>query len=293
MTMTHIIYFVEAARCENFTQAARNLYVAQPNFSKQIAALERETGVKLFLRENRSVKLTRAGRYMYEQLREIPDHTFNAFEQARAIQREEAGKLSVGFLEGQDVNNILTGQLRRFTGLQPALELNLERGGFSQLRHGLKNGYYDLIVTLLFEVESDPELCYETLMRQQGSIAVNIKNPLAGLDSPTLSDFKNESFVVISPEESPTGYDTLLLQCSNAGFLPRIVQRATTLENMLLFVEAGLGVTLIDRNTRLSASGNVRIIPLPDSDFVDVVAVWLRENESPMIKELVQGLKPE
>ena len=48
MTITRLQYFVEAAKCENFTQAARNLYIAQPNLSRQISL--GGTGSKAFVR---------------------------------------------------------------------------------------------------------------------------------------------------------------------------------------------------------------------------------------------------
>ncbi len=61
MNLTQVEYFLEAAKCLNFTAAARTLYVSQPALSKQIALLEKELGVPLFHRENRRVELTEAG----------------------------------------------------------------------------------------------------------------------------------------------------------------------------------------------------------------------------------------
>ena len=50
MNLLRIRYFVEAAKCENFTEASKNLYTTQPNLSKQIAIMEDELGVLLFHR---------------------------------------------------------------------------------------------------------------------------------------------------------------------------------------------------------------------------------------------------
>ena len=81
MTITRLQCFVEAAKCKNFTQAARNLYIAQPNLSRQISLLEAELGVKLFIRANRSVRLTPAGRYLYSCIRDLPAAIEAALEQ--------------------------------------------------------------------------------------------------------------------------------------------------------------------------------------------------------------------
>ena len=54
--------FLEVANVLSFTTAAHNLYMSQQAVTKQIAALERELGFKLFNRSTRSVALTPAGR---------------------------------------------------------------------------------------------------------------------------------------------------------------------------------------------------------------------------------------
>ena len=62
LTTQQIRFFLEAAECLNFTEAAKRLFVAQSTLSKQIALLEDELGLKLFYRSNRTVGLTPAGR---------------------------------------------------------------------------------------------------------------------------------------------------------------------------------------------------------------------------------------
>lgn len=64
-------YFMELANCLNFTRAAANLYVAQPTLSQQIAELEAQLGVTLFIRNSRSVTLTPAGTILYAALPDI------------------------------------------------------------------------------------------------------------------------------------------------------------------------------------------------------------------------------
>jgi len=50
ISMRQIDYFLAVARHLNFTEAAKALYVSQPAISKQIAQLEHDIGVALFLR---------------------------------------------------------------------------------------------------------------------------------------------------------------------------------------------------------------------------------------------------
>ena len=106
MNLTRIQYFVEVARRENFSQAAKALYVSQPNLSKQIALMEQELGFDLFRRVGKSVHLTQAGQYLYEQFKDLPERTAQAIAHAHALSRGDMGNLSVGVLEGQDVNQM-------------------------------------------------------------------------------------------------------------------------------------------------------------------------------------------
>ena len=54
MDMRPLRYFISVAEHLNFTEASKQLYVAQPAVSQQIAYLEKKLGVKLFNRTKHS-----------------------------------------------------------------------------------------------------------------------------------------------------------------------------------------------------------------------------------------------
>ena len=103
MNLTKIRYFIEVARCGNFSEAARRLYTAQPNVSKQIAQMEQELDFPLFVRSKRSVQLTPAGQLLYDHMKDLPEELEQLFEQARQLARREEARLNIGILEGQEV----------------------------------------------------------------------------------------------------------------------------------------------------------------------------------------------
>ena len=50
MELRILKYFLMVAKEENITKAAKSLYITQPTLSRQLAQLEEELGVKLFMR---------------------------------------------------------------------------------------------------------------------------------------------------------------------------------------------------------------------------------------------------
>lgn len=289
MNLTKIRYFVEVARCGNFSEAARRLYTAQPNVSKQIAQMEQELDFPLFVRTKRSVRLTPAGQLLYDHMKTLPEDLENLFEQAKALARRDEATLNIGILEGQEVNSLLLMRLGLAQELYPNLEMEMERNSFSNLRSGLKNGHYDLIVTLDFDVEQEESFASRVIFPQPPAIAIHRNHPLAEQPKLEMSQLRNESFVVISPEESPVGYERFLNQCAAAGFVPKVVRQPRSLESFILCVEMGIGIGLLDQNTRLSHDSAVRTIPIPESDMY-VVAAYMKDDYRPVLQNVLELL---
>lgn len=289
VNLTRLQYFIEVARCGSFSTAAERLYTSQPNLSKQIAAMERETGLQLFRRTTRSVTLTSAGQYLYDQLQTVPTQIESALRQAARLSRTDQRHICIGVLEGQEVNPRLRESLAEIARCYPDLHVELERNSFSNLRSGLTNLHYDLIITLEFEVDPAPEYRRAVFLHQPAAIAIHSDNPISRRPELTIEELADEDFVVISPEESPRGFQQFIRQCEAAGFMPRIARQPRSLESVLLCVEAGIGVALLDPNVRLESHDVVRIVPLPGSRN-DVIIVGLSAHMTPELAAVMDIL---
>ena len=289
MNLTKLRYFVEVARCGSFSEAARRLYTAQPNLSKQIAQMEQEIGFSLFQRSRRSVKLTPAGEFLFQKVEHLPDELDDIFEQARSLARRGDGTLSIGVLEGQDVNQVLGERLAAVSAIYPQLQISLERNSYQNLRSGVISGHYDIIITLSFDVEDTAEFDSYTLYKKQPAIAMSRSHPLARKEELTLNDLKEEHFIVISRNESPGGYQRLIDSCASEGFAPKIVREPRSLESLLLCVEMGMGIALLDQNTRLELSPYIVTIP-QNAPPMAVVAVILQGEKRPIVNNIIKIL---
>ena len=58
LKLQQLEYFVKVAECGNLTEAANQLFIAQPSLSNAIHKLEKEMGIVAFLRSNKGVVLS-------------------------------------------------------------------------------------------------------------------------------------------------------------------------------------------------------------------------------------------
>ena len=86
MDRNQIAYFLDIAATNNMSQSAQRLCIAQPSLSRSINRLERELGVKLFVRSAKGMELTNQGRLLRGRLAPVAaelesiEHMFSAEE---------------------------------------------------------------------------------------------------------------------------------------------------------------------------------------------------------------------
>ncbi|MFC3996949.1 LysR family transcriptional regulator [Nocardiopsis sediminis] len=96
MTLQQMHYFVAAVRHGSLSAAAEALYISQPSLSEQIRRLERELGAPVFIRTNRRLRLTEAGRALLPHAEQALTLFENARSSVREIQALEGGLASFG-----------------------------------------------------------------------------------------------------------------------------------------------------------------------------------------------------
>ena len=150
MNFSQIRCFLAAAEYLSFTRAADSLYLSQPVLSRQIAAMEEELGIELFVREKKSVRLTQAGQIMEEGLRRLSLEYESILEKAMAAHLGFAGNLNIGIVEGQNIRPPLSDALRTFHEKYPDIRINPSRHTMRNLRSALINGQIDAGYTAKF-----------------------------------------------------------------------------------------------------------------------------------------------
>ncbi len=88
--------FICVADCGSFSKAAEKLFVSSTAVMKQMNMLEKELGIKLFIRTNHGIRLTTAGESIYKDAKYIISYFEKAVQKALQLESSEKYTIRVG-----------------------------------------------------------------------------------------------------------------------------------------------------------------------------------------------------
>ncbi len=89
MNLELLSHFLVFAEDMSLTRAAGRLYLTQSTLSRQMAELERQLGVRLFVREKNAIRLTPTGQRLAETGQELLDHAAGLRAELERIDRRQ------------------------------------------------------------------------------------------------------------------------------------------------------------------------------------------------------------
>ena len=108
----------------SFSKAGRQLHLSQPAVSQSIQGLERQLGVKLFIRQGRMAQLTEAGQVLVSMPRELLTSAQRVEQSMLSLQGEVAGELSIAWTTASG-KYLLPGMIARFHREYPQVRINV------------------------------------------------------------------------------------------------------------------------------------------------------------------------
>ena len=290
MNTTQIHCFLTLANTLNYTRAAAQLYMTQPGLSRQIVSLEKELNTLLFIRDQKSVRLTPAGALLASELGGIQAATEDLVGRVRTVGQGYSGTLTVGLLEGQWMGTDMAGIFRGFMDSYQNIDLRICQGSFSDLRSQLLSGKLDVIFTLRFELESMENVDWIRYREDNAVFAVSRSLPLGKKQSITREEMLKETMLVISPEDSRAGAELLMAYIKSSGAVPGGIRYAPNLITLMLWIEAGLGVGIISHHSSLASNPAIRLIEELPLEDASPYAVWRKDNLNPAVPLFMEKL---
>lgn len=291
MELRTLRYFLAVAREENMTEAANVLHVTQPTLSRQIADLERELGVELFERTNRSCALTGDGmrlRQRAEEILALVDQTESEMgDQGLGI----AGNIRIGAGETQAVRHVLD----TFAALHrdyPAVTIELYTGNADATEERLERGLLDFAL-LLEPVNLDKYEWVRIPQTDRAGVAVASDGPWGAFDSLTPADLAKMP-LLLSSRTSNKAID--LVAWSGGRIDPEdlnVVGRFDLIGNASHLIRSGAACAMgIDHLLQVDASSQMRFVPLDPPIEIASFLVWKKYRlRSRACEEFLNRLK--
>lgn len=291
MELRTLRYFLAVAREENMTEAANVLHVTQPTLSRQIADLERELGVELFERTNRSCVLTGDGmrlRQRAEEILALVDQTESEMgDQELGI----AGNIRIGAGETQAMSYVLD----TFAALRrdyPAVTIELYTGNADATEERLERGLLDFAL-LLEPVNLEKYEWVRIPQTDRAGVTVASDGPWGKLDLLTPVDLAKMPLLL----SSRTSNKAIDLVAWSDGTLDLealdVVGHFDLIGNASHLVRSGTACAMgIDHLLQVDVSSDMRFVPLDPPIEIASFLVWKKYRlRSRACEEFLNRLK--
>lgn len=279
--------FLCVAKLKNFTKASEELFISQPALSKKISEFEKEMGVKLLERSNRSVNLTPAGKTLFYEAPPILE-VFDGL--ARKVQEigmhsEEHLHIECSGIEYARFDQILN----EFRVKHPDIKLTLGWHNAPAIRQMLFSNSVDLAFQLHMEVEQENNMAYIPFYRDRLAFIISHSHPLANRPFITLDDVKNETYISMKGADIHLPYQQTMSFLTRNDFHPGGgFQIADSVETLVLQVGAGLGISHLMMQTKRRFGNLVKYVPMQGTECVlQTDLVWNKSNDNPAIQKFV------
>ncbi len=289
MTISQIKYFIAVAECLSFTKASEQLFVSQPALSRQIKNLEEELNIQLFVRTTNGIRLTPAGSSLYMGMSETYEKFLGHIERAVKIQKGLSGTLKIGILDQVNVADFMPQVFLYFKEKYPNVDLSFTDGSFHYLMTEMYAGRLDIIFTVQFEVKDKESVLWQYVAHSDDWLVMSKYLPLAQKEHVTMADVKGETFVMISAEDCSKSSELIFEKCKENGFVPP-VHYAKTLAEQILWIEVGMGISILDSRSSIMLNPNVKAYKLESPWDPSLVAAWNQHNYNPLIEVFLKKM---
>jgi DNA-binding transcriptional LysR family regulator len=289
MNFTRIGYFLVAAKYLNFTKAADVLYISQPSLSKQIALLEEELGLQLFDRTKRTLVLTSAGNYMYQEFSRLMPEMKSIVDKVRRMKDDEVRTLYLGCVETLNLGDEVTGMIRGFKEHMERIELHIERSPFDIIRNGIIDGSLDVAFTISTQIHESKDLVSFELEKRRRYIIISTSHRLASKERIVFEDLRDETFALFDPEIAMISYDEIFNECKKAGFFPKI-RYAPNNSTIIDYLEMSGCIAFLDKSFANNRQETLKYYDMQNGRRFSLVCVWRKDNTNPALHEFIKYL---
>jgi DNA-binding transcriptional LysR family regulator len=255
--------FKAVAEAGSFTRAAARVHLTQAAVSVHIRQLEEEIGVPVFLRVNKKLFLTEAGRALLSRAEAILRTHDEALAEMAAIGGAAHGRLYIGVASTAITVDPLPEILSELKRQYALLDLSV-RGATSEwiIEQILAGGLDVGLVSLPVEAS---DVVTETLRRDKLVAVMNQQHRLARARAIAAEELAEEPLILGEKGGNTRRLIDLFLEKS--GLSPKVAMELQRTEAILKMVELGFGVTILPAGSVDSGAARSRLCAVPVRDL--------------------------
>lgn len=195
--------FIAVADAGSFSKAGEKLYITSTAVIKQMNTLEDRLQVRLFIRSNRGVRLTKAGESFYRDAKHILQYTADSIQRARQAMREEEAVIRVGtspMTPAQVLLDLWPALHEQYPGLRFQLVPfdNTPENAKEILEH--LGEHIDIVAGIFDEDLLNKRKCRGLILKREPiRLAVSLNHPLAAKKCLHMTDLRGETIMLIRP----------------------------------------------------------------------------------------------
>ena len=238
--------------CGSFRQAASELGYSQSAVSKMITSLETEFSVPLIRRSRYGISLTPEGEELLPYIRRTVTQYELMHTAVEDLQGLVTGIIRIGTFSS--ISSLwLAPMISSFWKDYPGIRFELLQGDYSDISDMVRSGRLDIGFV---NREASAGLHTTHLKTDEFLLVLPVNHPLAAKESPSLSDIREERFLMVRTGERQS-FSELAKAFRHAGITPNIVFEADNDHTILSLVEQGAGVSILSEKIIRQSGRNV------------------------------------
>ena len=294
MELRTLRYFLAVAREGSITQAAKVLFVTQPALSRQLKALEKELGAKLFVRGSHSVALTDRGVLLKQRCEEILELTDKTLAEFAVGSDAVAGDVHIGVGESY-TSRFLARVAQALKDRYPQIHYRLHDGNSDDLAERLDCGLLDFCV-LIQPADLSKYHHLHIPEKDAWGLLMRRDNPLAARETIRSADLLGEPLILSEQTTGQAVAHNAFVDWFGENFEKLDVVATYNLAfNATLFAAEGFGsVVALERQTRVDEADVLCVRPFEPRLEVESDLVWKRHRPfSPAAEVFLEALRAE
>ena len=293
INIQQIYVFLRAAEYENFSRVASEFNMTPPTVSRNIEALETELELILFIREKQRVRLTPAGKTIYEAWKRDILLMEEAVKKAQQIQKGNLNQLYIGDFNTTSATEYLLPIINEFEKSNVYVELHIDRTDPLAVLDGIIDRRYDVgfFSSAGISVMNELGLSYEELFKLDPVVIIPERHPLYEKEKIEKEDLEKETYVVLD-DKYQTYWNCARAACLECGFNPHFFEVVSNAQSMIIQLEQGKCLAIMDDCYQPAYDIKSREFRLTESKTkFGFVVVYDKNNHNPNIAKFINSTK--